>query len=82
MNKNDIYLINVDGRTVKITLQEKVCIELLCIGYSTKAIARKLKLSPRTVEYYLKKIRSKLNCDKKLDLILLFSHAKWNKIIE
>ncbi len=64
-----------------MTLQEKICIELLCMGHSTKMIAKKLSLSPRTVEYYLRKTRIQLECNKKLDLILLFSRLKWKKIV-
>lgn len=47
------------------TAREKECIQLLMKGYSAKETAKLLKTSPRTVEFHLVNIKSKLNCRKK-----------------
>ena len=52
--------------------QEQECVEQLCRGLSVKEIARKMQLSPRTVETYLERSKIKFNCSKKADLISKF----------
>lgn len=52
-----------------LTKREKDILQLLVRGYSAKMIANDLKLSKRTVEYYLENIKSKLRVDSKSELI-------------
>ena len=58
---------NIAG--ISITKREHDCIQLLMRGMSTKMIAKKLDLSPRTIEAYLENIKLKFNVHNKSALI-------------
>jgi DNA-binding CsgD family transcriptional regulator len=45
------------------------CLHYLMENNSIKEIARKLELSPRTVEHYLESVKCKLNCRTRIELI-------------
>lgn len=45
------------------------CLAYLAKGMTMKMIAKKLQLSPKTVEHYLYAIRDKMNCDSRVDMI-------------
>ncbi len=51
------------------TQREADCVFHLLQGKTMTEIGQILKLSPRTVEYYLTNIKKKLNCRKKNELI-------------
>jgi len=53
----------------KLTGQERKCFHLLIKGYSCKLIAKKLQLSPRTIEIYINQIKIKLDCSTKAQVI-------------
>jgi DNA-binding CsgD family transcriptional regulator len=55
--------------TIYLTQREADCVFHLLQGKSMPAIAKDLKLSPRTVEYYLNKIKKKLNCHRNSEII-------------
>lgn len=57
----------IEGK--KLTRRETMCLYYLFRGMTAKEIARKMNLSPRTVEQYLKQTREKYNCHKRSDLI-------------
>lgn len=56
-----------------ITPQERECISKLPLGLTTKQIAHILKISPRTVEQYFERVKTRVGCLSKLDLIQLLS---------
>ncbi len=56
-----------------LTLRQFECCVLLLKGKTAKEIGVSLKLSARTVEYYLDIIKTKLNCKKKSELIIKLS---------
>ena len=58
---------DLDGKY--LTKREAECMALLVMGKSCAAAARTLHLSVRTVEYYVKVLRRKLNCVDKSALI-------------
>lgn len=87
------YIPNYDRRATKYTLgephasvyftqREAECIMQLMQGKTMNQVGDSLKLSPRTVEYYLTKIKRKLNCRKKRDVIDLVSQTDFIKIFE
>lgn len=49
--------------------QEQLCFELFCQGHSAQSTAAVLNLSLRTVEHYFEKIKNKLGCRSKWDLL-------------
>lgn len=55
-------------RAAKLSSREKECMRYLVNGLCTKEIAAHLKLSPRTVEFYLENIKNKLSCWSKHEL--------------
>jgi DNA-binding CsgD family transcriptional regulator len=63
---------------IKITPRQTDCINLLLEGVSTKEIAAQLKLSPRTVEYYIDILRAKFHAQNKSDLIIKLLSYKAN----
>jgi DNA-binding CsgD family transcriptional regulator len=52
--------------------REKACMYHLSQGLTLKEIARQLNLSPRTIETYIERVKEKLNCKNKADLIFAF----------
>lgn len=54
----------IDKKIVKLSRRETECIIYLTSGLSIKEVARKLLLSPRTVETYIGNVKNKLKCDK------------------
>jgi len=52
-----------------LTKREAQCVINLVQGKSAKEVGKILKLSPRTVEYYLEKIKRKLGCRNQTELI-------------
>lgn len=54
---------------MKLTDRQESCLYLLVRGKTVKEIAKDIHLSPRTVEDHLTKIKEKMNCKKKSELI-------------
>jgi len=56
------------------TLSEReiACLNLLCQGLTIKHIAKQLQISSRTVETYFERVKYKLNCHNKAELIIAF----------
>jgi LuxR family quorum-sensing system transcriptional regulator SolR len=58
---------------VPLTEREVRCLKAFTSGYTVKESAKLMKLSPRTIEYHLENIKAKLSCQRKADLMKLFS---------
>ncbi len=61
--------IEVNGITVYLTKRETECILHLLRYKTVKDIARILQLSPRTIEDYIARLKCKLDCNTKAELI-------------
>lgn len=72
INKNVI----INGNIVRITEKEKLCLECMSQGYSIKTIAKKLLLSPRTVETHMNHIKQKTGLCFKHDLLNIFEQLR------
>lgn len=59
------------GKKSYLTLKEYSCIRLLPAGLSAKQIGRTLNISHRTVEQYFERIKKRVGCTTKYDLIQL-----------
>lgn len=55
--------------TSKVTKREKECLDYLMKGLTAKHIARKLNLSPRTIEFYIENMKKKFDCSNRTQLI-------------
>ncbi len=87
------YETNYERRSIKYTLSEPLtsiyftqreaeCVIQMLQGKTMNQAGTALKLSPRTVEYYLGKIKRKLNCRKKREIIRLISETDFVKNFE
>lgn len=59
-----------------LTAREAQCGYWLLQGMTMKSIAAQMELSPRTVEYYLKRMKERLGCHNKKSLMLLLDTAQ------
>lgn len=59
----------------RLTARELDCLRLIARGMTSKEIARSLSLSFRTVENYCERIKTKLGCRRKQDLIVQYANA-------
>lgn len=55
-----------------ISAREKECLSFLLKGKTIKETAKLLKLSPRTIEEYLNRLKQKAGCKYKRELLALF----------
>ncbi|ODN43568.1 helix-turn-helix transcriptional regulator [Piscirickettsia litoralis] len=60
-------------KSMGITQAESTCLQLLLKGLSSKLIANSLNKSPRTIDLHIEKIKHKLNCSSRIEVISLFS---------
>lgn len=65
------YYCQLDDEAVHFSKREVQTMELIMDGLTVPKAAGKLNLSPRTVEFYVKNLRSKLKCVSKRELVLL-----------
>jgi DNA-binding CsgD family transcriptional regulator len=59
----------IDDTNPNLTARQLDCLYYLAKGFTIKQIAKMLLLSPRTVEHYLDAIKTKLNCETRVELI-------------
>lgn len=64
------------------TRREAECMLWLLRGKTINGVAVVLKLSPRTVEYYIKNMKNKLGCRTKFELIELIYASEFMKSVE
>lgn len=62
---------------IYLTPREEECAIYLMQGSTLKEIAKALELSPRTVEFYLKNIKNKLNCRTKFQMMRALIITTW-----
>ena len=64
-----VYSLGNHYGDIYFTKREAECMVWLLRGKTVNGVATLLKLSPRTVEYYLKNMKAKLRCRTKFELI-------------
>lgn len=62
-----------------LTNREKECFQLTLAGNSAKQISLQLGISPKTVEFHIKRLKTKINCQKRSEL---YSYALKNNLIK
>lgn len=62
-----------------LTRREAQCVYHAMENLTIQETAKQMQLSPRTVEFYLKRIRTKLNCQRKRDLINKLGHTEFKE---
>ena len=73
------YTLGEPLTSIYFTQREAECVIQILQGKTMNETGEILNLSPRTVEYYLGKIKRKLNCRKKRDIIKLVSQTDFAK---
>lgn len=68
-NKPEKYFIGGEHEDVYFTRQEARCMVCMLKGATVKRTADTLELSPRTTEFYVNKMKAKLDVNTKTDLI-------------
>lgn len=63
------FIVGEPFPAVYFTEREFDCMVSLLRGQTVKEIALKLRLSPRTVEYYIKNLKNKLGCSTRRELM-------------
>lgn len=63
------YYLGQPFEPIYFTQREFDCVLGLLHGQTVKGVAVSLKLSPRTVEYYIKNVKVKLNCASRTELL-------------
>ncbi|MCK4608603.1 MAG: helix-turn-helix transcriptional regulator [Gammaproteobacteria bacterium] len=77
--KQKMYFLGNNFKGIYLTQREAECMMQLLLEKSFSGAAEKLKLSPRTVEFYVKNMRKKLNCNTKFELIALVRDSDFLK---
>ncbi|HLD17228.1 MAG TPA: helix-turn-helix transcriptional regulator [Coxiellaceae bacterium] len=67
--KKKKFLYSEEGEVVRLTPREADCLHYLSKGCSYKAIAKKMAISPRTVEDHLNHIKQKAHYHTSIELI-------------
>lgn len=80
--KRVFYSLGPKYSGITFTEQESTAILLGLEGKSIPKIAHAMNLSPRTVEYYFSKMRYKLNCRSKAELIKKVAESDFLKNVE
>lgn len=69
------YSLGESMTSIYFTQREAECVMAIMQGKTMLETGASLQLSPRTVEYYLDRIKRKLNCRKKSDIIKIVSQT-------
>lgn len=77
-----IYSLGAKYGTAYFTKREAECMVWLLKGKTINKVAKKLNLSPRTVEFYLKNMKIKLGCRTKFELIDLVYDSEFMSSID
>jgi len=67
---------------IYLTRREAECMLYLIRGKTVAMIADDLKLSPRTVEFYVKNLKDKMHCKNRPELIDKMLHSNFLEIID
>lgn len=65
----------IKSECYSLSEKEKLCLQCLCEGLTLKMTARRLGISPKTVETHIERAKIKMNCHNKAQLIFAFIKA-------
>jgi DNA-binding CsgD family transcriptional regulator len=75
-NKKQRFHFDYNKIQISLSLREWECLKLLSRGNNIKNIALELKLSPRTIETYIDRLKNKIGLSRKSEILSLF-HEKF-----
>ncbi len=74
--------IDVNEETATLTLREMQTLAYLYYGFTAKETAKKLAISHRTIEVYVKNIKQKLQCRNRSQLLAVIEHNNMQHIMK
>lgn len=77
-----VYKLGAKYGDMYFTKREAECMVWLLRGKTINSVAAILELSPRTVEYYLKNMKTKVGCRTKFELIDLVYASEFAKNVD
>ena len=77
-----VYKLGAKYGDMYFTKREAECMKWLSVGKTHSSIATILKLSPRSIEYYISNMRTKLGCRTKYQLIDLVRASEFMKNVD
>ena len=80
--KLKMYSLGEKFKGIHFSRREAECMAHFLRGRTVRSAADKLDLSPRTVEFYLRNMKRKLNCRTKSELIELISDSDFMKNVD
>lgn len=89
-NKKQVFYKNIKANSLYyfddkggffLPKRQSECVCLMACGYTTKEIASKLQISPRTVEVHINQVKYKLECHTKSVLLETLFKISWNRDI-
>ena len=78
IRRQDVATGQISSRLANLTLRELQVLELLVGAHSTKSIASRLKISPKTVFVHRARVLEKVGADNLVELSLLVSASRKN----
>ena len=77
-----MYILGPKFKDIYFSRREAECMAHLLRGKSAGGVAKILNLSPRTIEFYIKNMKNKLDCQSKFELIDLVGDSDFLKNID
>ncbi len=71
------YLQELNERQARLTAREREVMELIAQGQSTKGIASRLDISPKTVDKHRAKVLEKMRVESPIELVQLLLHREF-----
>ena len=78
----NMYPLGENYNNLYLTRREAECMMWLLRGEKISSIAKELKLSPRTIEFYFKNIKHKLGCRTKFELKELVANSEFMQHVD
>ena len=77
-----MYNLGEKFKDICFSRREAECMMYLLSGKGTIGIAKRLGLSPRTIEFYIRNMKKKLNCHSKFELIDLVMDSDFSDNVD
>ncbi len=80
--RTPICFVNESEPQIYFTRREAQCVACIIKGYTNPQAAEVLDLSKRTIEFYIKNVRRKLNCRNKSELLEIIKKTSFAESID
>ena len=77
-----VYWLGPKYEGIYFSHREAECMVQLLKGKTVHKVAETVKLSPRTIEYYLKNMKAKVGCRTKFELVEIVAESDFTKHVD